>query len=76
MFEKTYWIIDTIAGWLLPTAHAQLSSSTILTLAQNTRDEGFNGLQTILPLLFGAGITVALAILVYRWIKGMVSGPR
>ncbi len=69
-------IFDAFAGWLLPTAHAQLSSSTIFALAETTRDEGFSGLQTILPLLFGAGITIGLAILVYRWIKGMISRPR
>jgi len=67
--------IDWTVGWLAPTVHAQLSSSTITTLATDTRDEGFNGLQSILPVLFGAGITVALAILVYRWIKSMVSRP-
>jgi len=69
-------LLHLIAGWLLPTAHAQLSSSTIVAFAEDVRDEGFSGLQTILPILFGAGITVALAVLVYRWIKGMVSGPR
>jgi len=61
---------------LLPVVHAQLASTTITAFAEDVRDEGFSGLQTILPILFGAGITVALAILVYRWIKGMVSGPR
>jgi len=69
-------IFDTVGGWLLPTVHAQLASTTIVAFAEDVRDEGFSGLQTILPILFGAGITVALAILVYRWIKGMVSGPR
>ncbi len=69
-------MFDTFLGYVLPTAHAQLSSSTITGLAETTRDEGFQGLQTILPILFGAGITVALAILAYRWIKGMVSRPR
>lgn len=69
-------MLQVLAGWLLPVAHAQLSSSTIVAFAEDVRDEGFSGLQTILPILFGAGITVALAVLVYRWIKGMVSGPR
>lgn len=69
-------MLSYIAGWFLPVAHAQLSSTTIVAFAEDVRDEGFAGLQTILPILFGAGITVALAMLVYRWIKGMVSGPR
>lgn len=67
--------IHAFLGYLIPTAHAQLSSSTVVALATRTRDEGFTGLQSILPILFGAGITVALAILVYRWIRGMVAHP-
>lgn len=72
MFQQ----LELVYQWILPTVNAQLSSTTILGLAETTRDEGFSGLQSILPLLFGAGITVGLAILVYRWIKGMISRPR
>lgn len=71
-----YQFLELAAGWMLPTAHAQLSSTTIFGLAESTRDEGFIGLQSILPLLFGAGITIGLAVLIYRWIKGMISRPR
>lgn len=68
---------------IVGTAYAQewtsttpMTSTTIFSFSERIRDEGFDGLQDILPLLFGAGITIGLAILIYRWIKGMISRPR
>lgn len=75
----TEWLYIPIAQaqWYgFPTATEPISSTTLQLFGIRIRNEGFDGLQLILPIIFGAGITVGLAILVYRWIKGMISRPR
>lgn len=69
-------MFKTIFEWIVPTAHAQLSTSTVGTLVDDTISAGGTILQDNLLSIFGIGLALAFAIFVYRVIKGMLKRPR
>lgn len=62
--------------WLIPVAHAQLATSTVGTLVDDTVSQGGTILQDNLPTIFGIGLALGFAIFVYRVIRGMLRRPR
>lgn len=69
-------MIKIIFDWLVPTAHAQISTSTIGTLVDSTISDGGNVLSAHLPTIFGFAIALAILFFVFGWIRGMVRRPR
>jgi len=67
--------IQTVHDWLLPTAHAQLSTTTAGNMVTQTVSSAGDLLQDTLPVIFGLGLAVAIVILVYAWVKGMLRRP-
>lgn len=69
-------MIDLIVSWFIPTAHAQLSTSTVETIVDNLITDGGTILSGQLPKLFGIGLALAFAVFLYFVIRGMLRRPR
>lgn len=77
--KKILIALGAVGGYLIAgTAHAQaaIATSSIGGLVDNVISDGGSVLSTNLPKVFGFAIALAIFILVFFWIRGMVRRPR
>lgn len=75
--KKIYIALLALGGFAITSAaHAQIATSSVATLVDDVIADGGSVLSTNLPKVFGFAIALAIFILVFFWIRGMVRRPR
>lgn len=69
-------MLQAILAFLVPTAHAQISTSTIGTLIDDTISDGGTVLSDNLLKIFGFALALAILFFIFRWVRGLVRKPR